>query len=424
MRQLGVVIERLRGQVLADIPDARVEDALLELGRAIDALELERLRRIAECAERGSYARDGHLSMASWLAERSRASWGSARRQVGFARALAHMPIARRALRAGTIGMQAAQALAAARGATPDAYARDESVLVEAASRHTVGALSRLISQWSAQVASDPDLGDGDGERARRRFHASVTFRGWVRLDGDLDPEGGQVVLAALGSVLGAESRRHDPDDVRTPAQRRADALEQVCRGWLDRTDRPMVAGERPHLSVVLHADALQGAPHATPEAAAHAAATASDASFPCVASFDDTGPVSATALRRLACDASIARVVLGPRSEPLDVGRRSAVVPPAIRRAVTVRDRGCRFPGCDRPQSWCDAHHVIHWADGGSTSVANLLLLCRRHHRLVHERGGFTLQMVRGEPVFRRPDGSMLSGSASARAGSPVLST
>jgi 5-methylcytosine-specific restriction protein A len=105
--------------------------------------------------------------------------------------------------------------------------------------------------------------------------------------------------------------------------------------------------------------------------------------------------------------------VVLAGRSEPLDVGRRTAVVPPAIRRAVITRDRSCRFPGCGRPQSWCDAHHVTHWADGGATSVGNLLLLCRRHHRMVHEPDGFSLELAGGRPVFRRPDGSVLSERA-----------
>ena len=99
-------------------------------------------------------------------------------------------------------------------------------------------------------------------------------------------------------------------------------------------------------------------------------------------------------------------RVVLAARSEPLDVGRRTPVVPPAIRRAVLARDRHCRFPRCDRPQRWCDAHHVVHGADGGETSVSNLLLLCRRHHRLTHTR--FPLEMLDGRAVFRRADGSV----------------
>jgi hypothetical protein len=106
-------------------------------------------------------------------------------------------------------------------------------------------------------------------------------------------------------------------------------------------------------------------------------------------------------------------RVVMAGASEPLDVGRRTPVVPPAMRRAVIVRDRVCRFPGCDRPHTWCDAHHVVHWADGGPTAVPNLVLLCRRHHRMVHRRGGFTLELLEGRPVFRRPDGSMLEDRA-----------
>ena len=123
----------------------------------------------------------------------------------------------------------------------------------------------------------------------------------------------------------------------------------------------------------------------------------------------DHAGPVGAETARRLACDASIRRVVMAAPSEPLDVGRRTPVVPPAVRRAVIMRDRHCRFPGCDRPQAWCDAHHVVHWAEGGPTALPNLLLLCRRHHRMVHQRRGFRLQLVEGRPVFRRPDGSVL---------------
>jgi hypothetical protein len=125
------------------------------------------------------------------------------------------------------------------------------------------------------------------------------------------------------------------------------------------------------------------------------------------VAELDQVGPIDHETVRRLACDASVTRIVFGPRSEPLDVGRRTSVVPSAIRRAVVARDRHCRFPGCDRPQGWCDAHHVRHWADGGPTSVGNLVLLCRRHHRLTHE--GFTLELVDGEPMFRRPDGTRI---------------
>jgi uncharacterized protein DUF222/HNH endonuclease len=125
----------------------------------------------------------------------------------------------------------------------------------------------------------------------------------------------------------------------------------------------------------------------------------------------DEAGVIGAEAARRLACDATLSRVITAGASEPLDVGRRTPVVPAALRRALVVRDRGCRFPGCDRPPPWCDGHHLVHWADGGETSLSNLVLLCRRHHRAVHER--FALELADGRPVFRRPDGSVLEDRA-----------
>jgi hypothetical protein len=128
-------------------------------------------------------------------------------------------------------------------------------------------------------------------------------------------------------------------------------------------------------------------------------------------ARLEHAGDVSPLVARKVACDASIVRVVMTGRSQPLDVGRATPVVSSAQRRAVTVRDGGCRFPGCDRPPSWCDAHHIVHWADGGPTDLCNLILLCRRHHGMLHERGGFSLTVEDGQPVFRRPDGSVLDG-------------
>jgi hypothetical protein len=153
-----------------------------------------------------------------------------------------------------------------------------------------------------------------------------------------------------------------------------------------------VVAGERPHLTLTVGIEALVGEG---------------------VGELDHAGPVGTELARRLACDASVRRVVVGPGSEPLDVGRRTSVVPAALRRAVIVRDHCCRSPRCDRPQAWCDAHHVVHWADGGPTALHNLLLLCRRHHRMVHASGGFGLTLEEGRAVFRRPDRSVLEGRA-----------
>jgi hypothetical protein len=228
-----------------------------------------------------------------------------------------------------------------------------------------------------------------DTRRVRRRFHASVTYEGMVRVDGDLDPETGETLLTALGAVLDAQARGRSEEDTRSPAQRRADALGEICRQWLDRSDRPAVGGERPHIAVTVGLDALR---------------TGSG-----VGELDHSGALDIDTVLRLSCDASITRVVLSADSEPLDVGRRTPVVPAGMRRALVIRDRHCRFPGCDRPPSYCDAHHIVHWGKGGRTSLENLTLLCRRHHRLVHDHGGFTLELVQGRPVFGRPDGSIL---------------
>jgi hypothetical protein len=383
-------VEALRSEVLADLPDAVVEEDFAELHRTLELLEVERLRRLADIERRRLFERDGNLSAASWLNARFQVAWGSARESVRVARALDEMPLTRRALEEGELSMSAARVLTTAHDLDPDAFSRAEAQLVEAARIHSTGDLQRVTAHWRQLVERQQAVDGETAPHARRRLHASTTFLGMVRGDFDLDPEGGETLLTALRAVLDAESRSRGPDDDRTPAQRRADALVEICRQWLDSADRPVVAGERPHLTVTVPAEAL-----------------ARDGSGP--AELDHVGPVPAQTARRVACDASVMRVVLSGRSEPLDVGRRTPVVPPTMRRAVVVRDRRCRFPGCDRPHTWCDAHHVVHWADGGPTAIENLVLLCRRHHRLVHQPGGFRLALLGGRPAFFRPDGSRL---------------
>ena len=145
----------------------------------------------------------------------------------------------------------------------------------------------------------------------------------------------------------------------------------------------PTAAGERAHIAVTVPLEVLQTRRG--------------------IARVDDTGYLSAAKARLLACDAKILPVILGSHSEPLDVGRLSYTVPQAMRRALTVRDQGCAFPGCARPARQCDAHHVTHWADGGDTALSNLVLLCSRHHRLIH-RSHWSVQIVHGHPVFQPP--------------------
>jgi hypothetical protein len=113
--------------------------------------------------------------------------------------------------------------------------------------------------------------------------------------------------------------------------------------------------------------------------------------------------PISSASVRRMACDSSVTRILLDPESQVIDVGRARRVVDGALRKALMVRDKHCQWPGCERPASWCDGHHILHWIDGGETNLENCVLLCRRHHRMVHE-GGWQLFRADGEIVTIAP--------------------
>ena len=122
-------------------------------------------------------------------------------------------------------------------------------------------------------------------------------------------------------------------------------------------------------------------------------------------AEFEDGPYLGPDTARRLSCDASLVPMIDDAEGEPLSIGRKSRSIPPAMRRALKARDKGCRFPGCCQ-RSFVDGHHIHHWADGGETSLGNLVLLCRRHHRLVHEGGFDVRSTAEGRLTFIRPDG------------------
>jgi hypothetical protein len=395
MGMLRSAVDELRSEDVLSVSDEALGEDLCELETVSRVLEAERARRVAEVDRRGSWAVDSHLSVVSWLAARLRVGFGRATQQVKLARALKEMPVTSRAFGTGDVSSDAVGLLVQAREAAPEVFRDSEEMLVDAARALSAREFRHALAYW--REAADATRAE---ERARRVYegrhvHVSPTFDGTVRIDGALDPESGQTLITAIRSVQDAWSRataRDGVEDARTAPQRRADALTDLCRAWLDRSDRPAVAGERPHVLVTVDLQTLQGRLGRACE-------------------LDDTGPITAEAARRLACDASVSRVITSGASEPLDVGRRTPVVPSGMRRALVVRDRGCRFPGCGRPQAWSDAHHVRHWADGGDTALRNLVLLCRPHHRAVHE--DFGVRMLDGRPVFARKGGTPLEDRA-----------
>ncbi|MCZ7528366.1 MAG: HNH endonuclease [Acidimicrobiia bacterium] len=225
----------------------------------------------------------------------------------------------------------------AARGLAPERY------------RH-------VIRRWA--VLAD-DLYDRGEPEPGRWLRTTVTFAGAVRVDGILDPAGGAVLVAALD----ARSRPDGPGDPRSPIERRADALVALAAG----DERPTV-----NLDVLVDVHTLEGRPPTDP------AAVRCD--------LTGVGPIGPDLIGLLACDANIARVLTRGPSEILDLGRRTRIVTPAQRRALAIRDGGCVFPGCTRPEPWCDTHHIIHWLHGGPGDLDNMALVCRAHHTAVHQ--------------------------------------
>jgi hypothetical protein len=200
---------------------------------------------------------------------------------------------------------------------------------------------------------------------------------------GDLDDIGGEKLATALESVLQASRPK---GDVRTRGQQLADALVQLADNALASGQLPVLRTVKPHVVVTVPLEDLL----------ATSAAGGADPGFG--AATTGFGQVlSAARARWLACDAQLTRIVLDPDGLPLDVGRTQRVVPPHIRRAVEQRDKTCVFAGCDAPHWWCDVHHLLHWLDGGQTSLENSGLLCERHHTKVHH----------GYEVRRDPDGT-----------------
>jgi hypothetical protein len=196
------------------------------------------------------------------------------------------------------------------------------------------------------------------------------------------DPAGTSAAGGGTGEVTDAAAvAARDP---RSAAARRADALTELCRRALAQGDLPETGGEKPHLVLTMSWQQLRDGT---------------------AGALLDTGDLlSPGAARRVACDAQIIPAVLGGQSQPLDVGRARRLIDGPLRRALVLRDRGCTFPGCDRPPSWCISHHVHHWTDGGSTSLSNTAMLCEHHHRVIH-RGEWIVRIAAdGHPEFLPP--------------------
>jgi Domain of unknown function (DUF222)/HNH endonuclease len=326
----------------------------------------------------------GATSTVAWLRDRQRISGGAASRLVKLARAVdadAGSPVAE-ALAAGEVNVEQAQVITNAVAKLPAEHrkAGEEHLLGEAAcfGPRDLGRLGQRIFEVVAPEEAEKHALDELERAERRAWHdrglwlTDIPGTSKVRITGYLTQEGAATARAALNSLCAPRTMHRtagdndaDPTDTRSPGQRCVDAFIEVCRLASACGELPDNGGDRPQVVVTIDYDSLRQQVGA--------------------GTFDDGFHLSPAAARRLACDAGIIPAVLGTASQVLDVGRQSRLVTGALRRALVLRDQGCAFPGCDRPPRWADAHHIVHWSDGGSTDLGNLALLCGYHHRLIH---------------------------------------
>ncbi len=367
---------------------------LLEESRRFDA---RLAASLAELDASGEWGLDGSATCQAWLRQHGRMTGSAASAKLKTARRLRFLPRTAEALAAGEIssdhvrvianGTDLGESLGPYDEIDPDRAAQlvadGEEIFVEAARKLDPGRLRKVVTHWRHAVEPQVVVADETTALCRRKLHMSQTLEGTYILDAELDSEGGAVVKTALDSLM-------SPDPVDGPrctaSRRRADALVELARQGLDSGQLPTSGGEKPHLSVLVPLDTLE----------ARAGAPAAE--------FDTGEPLSGEAARRLACDAGISRIITDGYSQALDVGRKTPTIPPAIRRALVVRDRGCAWPGCDRPPGWCDAHHLVHWANGGTTSLDNTVLVCRAHHTKLHEHHWTAKLTAEGELEVKPP--------------------
>ncbi len=370
---------------------AALGDTIAELAARIQAATYELLVMVRQFDERGGWD-DGFASCAHWLNWRTGLAIGPAREKVRVARALADLPRLSAAMRRGAISYSKVRALT--RVATPETEER----LLDFARCATAAHVERLVRAWR-RVDRIAEAEDDRRRHAGRHLETWVDEDGMLVVRGRLTPEVGAVVQRALDAAtdrlyqqsederrVSAAGPERGEDVSVSKGQRRADAIGLLAESALAADLDRGTAGDR--YQVVVHVDA---------EVLKEDSETGQSA-------LDDGIRISADTSRRIACDAATVVMRHDPDGTVLDVGRKTRTIPPAIRRALIARDHRCRFPGCD--SRYCDAHHVRHWADGGATRLDNLVLICRRHHRAVHE-GGMRVELQEGGDVhFLRPDG------------------
>jgi Domain of unknown function (DUF222)/HNH endonuclease len=349
---------------LAALSLDELEDELATLASHLYAGTCRWLELVAELDRRGGWAESGRGSCAEWMAWRCALTPRAAREHVRVARRLGELPLIHRVFAQGEMSYAKVRAL------TRVATAENEGELLELARVFTAAQLERAVRAYRRVTTEE-------AREQQEDAHLSVFWEpdGSLSIHGRLAPEDGALLLRALDAQRDARWKEGRGSAEPRPARQasNAEALVAVAEAALAHPGVGRPAGER--YQVVVHVDE---------DVLAH------DGEGGC--ELDDGSALAPETARRLACDASVVRN-----------GRKTRAIPPALRRALRARDRGCRFPGCEN-RRFLDGHHVHHWAHGGPTTLDNLVLVCRHHHRLVHEGGWRIDQQLRFYDPWGRP--------------------
>ncbi|GAA1180433.1 HNH endonuclease signature motif containing protein [Pseudonocardia alaniniphila] len=362
------------------------------LSRQLEHLQIE---LVAGLVRDGVFTARGYRSPVQAVADLLGCDTAIARRRIRVAedacpgRSLdgrtlpARLPATAAVFAAGEIGLRHVEVISealrspAARRLGPQVWAAAEEKLAEQAASYRPAELAVFAHDLISVLDQDgPGEREDEPEQVNELHLSMRTGKVKGRLDG--------LTREALATALDSLCLPRGPEDERTAGQRRADALGEICARVLDSGQLPQCGGERPHLNVII--------PLAELEQRAR------------TASLDFGARLQPADLRMLACDARVVPVVFGGAGQPLDVGRARRTIPDVLRRAIAARDRGCAKPGCGRPASWCEIHHLEAWEKGGETAVHNCVMLCRFHHRLLHRESGWQVHIRNGIPEFVPP--------------------
>jgi uncharacterized protein DUF222/HNH endonuclease len=355
---------------------------ITELCSYIYAAESRLLTLIHEFDEKEYWAGQGLCSCAHWLNFKCGISMGAARERVRVAHALAGLPKISEGFASGKLSYSKVRAI------TRIADASNEEYLLMIAEHGTAHHVEKLVSKYrTAKRLQDADI--VNEQYVKREVTHFYDHDGCLVIKARLPAEQGALIVKALEMAMDAAfadvpagqvplGQTPDQDDEPTPiATRRADALANIAETYLNNNESSGSTADR--YQVIVH---VGTAPAREPHL--------------------DEGPgVPAGTSRRIACDSTLVTIKEDKTGEPLSIGRRSRTIPPPMRRALRARDKGCRFPGCTNTR-FVDGHHIQHWADGGETSLDNLVMLCRHHHHLVHEGGFVCEKSAAGEISFK----------------------